>query len=268
MQKWKLSSKGILIAAVAILAVGILVSIRHAKNSQALYNYLPGRGDTINVAIAYSPMSLYRYEDTLGGLNYEMMKEMAAKYGDAVKFFPVTSVSETLDRLESGRYDIVMADIPVTASLKERFRLSVPVYTDRMVLVSRDTVETTALELAGREVWVVKDSPAAERVANLSREIGDSIHVHTTTDYNAEQLVMLVAAGDIPAAVVNRGVAVKLQPDFPDVRISAHISLSQFQCWFFNRNDTVLADTVDAQIERFRLTPEYASLMVRWMEEE
>lgn len=268
MMKGKLTPKRILVVALAILAVGIIVTVRHIHSQVAAYNYTPGRGDTINVAIAYSPMSLYRYEDTLGGFNYDMMKEMAAMYGDKVKFFPVTSVPETLDRLEQGAYDIVMADIPVTASLKERFRFSEPVYTDRLVLVSRDTTITSPLGLAGKEVWVVKDTPAAERVDNLSREIGDSIHVHATDEYNAEQLVMLVAAGDIPRAVVNRALAMRLQPEFPDAKISTHISLSQFQSWIFNKDATKLADTIDAQITRFKLTPSYQSLVDKWTVEE
>ena len=187
----------ILVIALAILAVGIIVSIRHMHTSgNAGYEYQRGRGDTINVAIAYSPMSLYRYADTLGGFNYEMLRDMGHMYGDKFKFYPVASVSESLDELSRGKYDILVADIPVTASLKERFRLSVPVYTDRMVLVSRDTTITSPLQLAGQSVWVVAGAPSVERLENLSREIGDSIDICDSHTYTAEQLVMLVAAGD------------------------------------------------------------------------
>ena len=95
-----------------ILAVGIIVSIRHMHTSgNAGYEYQRGRGDTINVAIAYSPMSLYRYADTLGGFNYEMLRDMGHMYGDKFKFYPVASVSESLDELSRGKYDILVADI-------------------------------------------------------------------------------------------------------------------------------------------------------------
>ena len=103
----------ILVIALAILAVGIIVSIRHMHTSgNAGYEYQRGRGDTINVAIAYSPMSLYRYADTLGGFNYEMLRDMGHMYGDKFKFYPVASVSESLDELSRGKYDILVADIP------------------------------------------------------------------------------------------------------------------------------------------------------------
>lgn len=262
----------VLVIALAVLAVGIIVSWRNMAHagghSGSGYAYVPGRGDTINVAIAYSPMSLYRYGDTLGGFNYEMMRDMAAMYGDKFKFFPVTSVSESLDRLERGDYNIVVADIPATASLKERFRFSVPVYTDRLVLVSRDTTVTTPLRLAGQQVWAVAGSPAAERLENLSREIGDSIDIRATHTYTAEQLVMLVNAGEIERAVVNQEVAQKLSPECPDVRISAQVSFSQFQSWIMNKDSGALADTIDAQITRFRATPAYTTLARKYGLEE
>ena len=258
----------LLVAALAVLSVGIIVTVIHFKASDTRpgYEYERGSNDTINVAIAYSPMSMYRYGDTLSGFNYEMLREMSAMYGDKVKYYPVASVSESLDRLCEGEYDVLIADIPVTASLRERVRFSVPVYIDRMVLVSRDSSVTSPMELAGRQVWVVEGSPAAERVENLSREIGDSISIHDSHKYSAEQLVMLVAAGDIPMAVVNEEVAHRLHDRYSGLHVSTHVSFSQFQSWIFNKEDSIVADTLDAQIQRFKLTPQYKALLDRWVD--
>ena len=81
----------ILAVAVAILVVGVIATVTYYNDSKnhPAYGYERARGDTINVAIAYSPMSLYRYADTIGGFNYEMMREMSRMYGDKVKYFPV-----------------------------------------------------------------------------------------------------------------------------------------------------------------------------------
>ena len=75
---------------------------------------------------------------------------------------------------------------------------------------------------------------------------------------------MLVSAGEIPAAVVNRGIAAGLLSECPDVKIASQISLSQFQCWFFRKDDKALADTIDAQLTRFKTTPEYRAILTRW----
>lgn len=263
-----LTPRGLLLAVLAVIAVSVTVGVLEMRSADGGMNgaaaYCRAKGDTINVAIAYSPMSLYRHSDTLGGLNYDIMKCMAAQEGEPVKFHPVSSVAESLQRLERGDYDMLIADVPVTASIRERFRVSEPVYTDHLVLVSRDSTLESALQLAGREVWVVEGSPAQERLENLSREIGDSIDIHPTDGYNAEQLVMLVSAGEIPAAVVNRGIATRMLDDCPDVKIASRISLSQFQCWFFRKDEKALADTIDAQLTRFKSTPAYRSILSRW----
>lgn len=261
-----LTPRRLFVVALAVIAIGVTVAVMHShgggdRGAAAVYNR--AEGDTINVAIAYSPMSLYRYGDTLGGLNYDIMRALACEYDMNVKFHPVSSAMAALERLSRGDYDMLMADIPVTASIKEHFRVSVPVYTDHLVMVSRDSTLTSALQLVGKEVWVVKDSPAAERLENLSREIGDSIDIRSCADYNAEQLVMLVSAGDIPRAVVNRAVAQCLLPDCPDLKISAQISLNQFQCWFFRKDEKALADTIDARLERFRSTDLYREILTR-----
>lgn len=261
-----ITPRRLFVAIVAVLAVVITVSLLEIRSSRTSYtSRADGPDDTIDIAIAYSPMSLYRHGDTLGGLNYDIMKAMAAQYGDNVKFHPLSSVSVALDRLEKGDYDMVMADIPVTSSLRDRFRVSVPVYTDRLVLVSRDSTDLSALDLAGREVWAVEGSPSAERLENLSREIGDSIDLHLTDRYSAEQLVMLVSAGEVPCAVVNRAVALSLRPECPGLHISAEVSLSQFQAWIFRRDETALADTIDSQLERFKTSSAYSDIMCRYL---
>lgn len=256
----------ILILAVALIAVGVLAGIISHRDSvrHAAYAYERAGDDTLNVAIAYSPMSLYRYGDTLGGFNYEMLREMARTDDFAVKFYPVVSVDEALARLREGHYDVVVADIPMFASQREHYRFTVPVYTDRQVLVSRDSVAATPLALAGCDVWVTAGSPAIGRLENLSREIGDSIHVCVSRDYSAEQLVMLVADGQLPRAVVNQEVARRLLPRYPGLRIADNISFSQFQSWILNADAKALQDTLDSRIVRFKETPAYQALLDKW----
>ena len=99
-------------------------------------------------------MSIYRYGDSLAGFNYEMMKGMAALYGDHVKFYPIASINEALDELQRGKYDVVISDLPITASRRESFRFTEPVYLDKQVLISRDTTIRSRLDLARERVSV------------------------------------------------------------------------------------------------------------------
>ena len=255
------------VIALALIAVGVVASLRHRRDlaRRPAYTYYErAAGDTLNVAVAYSPMSLYRHDnDSLSGLNYEVMRGLARRFGFGVKFFPVTDVSRALGAISAGRYDVLMADIPVFASQREHYLFTVPVYTDRQVLVSRDTVPLSPLGLAGKRVYVASGSPAARRLGNLAREIGDSIHV-VQTGYTAEQLVMMTAHGEIPRAVVNEEVARRLMPRLPGLRMQGSVSLSQLQSWILNRDSTRLLTRLNERIDSFRHTREYGEIMEKW----
>lgn len=259
--------RGSIILSLALIAVSTIVTVRTCSTPTAQhgYEYVRGSGDTINVAIDYSPMSLYRYGDSLAGFNYEMMKEMAAMYGDNVKFYPIASVNEALDDLKKGKYDVVISDLPVTEPRRESFRFTEPVYLDKQVLISLDSTVRSRLDLAGKEVWVLEGSPAAERLCNLSREIGDTIILRHDSIRSAEQLFMLTAMGKVPRAVINEAKAVHLAKDYPEVDISTPVSFTQFQSWVVGKDNPRLADSLDAQIRRFKSTPEYKALIERYL---
>lgn len=258
-----------LLAILAVVAIAIIstVGVYRKAEKEAAYKYSKANGDTINVAIHYSPMSIYRYGDTLGGLNYEIIKQISDKFGDNFKYYPISSAAEGLDKLEEGYYDILIADIPMTTALKKRFIFTTPVYTDHLVLVSRDSIVNNPLDLAGKDVWVVDGTPAAERLSNLSREIGDTIHVEASKEYTAEQLVILTAKGQIPRAVVNEDVAKMLKKDYPQICISTHISFSQFQSWLLNKDNKELTERLDREIEQFKTTELYDSILSKWTEQ-
>ncbi len=258
---------GILLS-LSIIALAVAVSVKSCGNQsqEQGYDFARGSGDTINVAIDYSPMSLYRYGDSLAGFNYDMMREMAALYGVKVKFHPVASVGDALHDLEDGVYDIVISDFPITTTHREIFRFTEPVYLDRQVLISCDTTVNSLLDLAGKEVWVVPNSPAEERLRNLSREIGDTILIRTDSITSAEQLFMLTSAGKIPRAVINSAKASMLASKNPEVKISNDVSLTQFQSWIVDKSKSALADTLDAHIRKFKETPQYKNLVDRYLQ--
>lgn len=226
--------------------------------------------DTIHVAIEYSPLSLYTYNDTLGGFNYDMLRLIARKNNVRLKFYPVVTLSKSLAELKEGRYDIVVSDIPKTTEYQDSFLFTEPIYLDRQVLVQlKDSISgkcriNTPLELAGDTVWVVAGSPFAGRIANLAREIGDTIYTVEEPIYASEQLFLMVATGEIKQAVINERVAELLAREYPSVDISTSISFTQFQPWVVNSRDKELCDSLNKWIDSIKGTPVYKSLEKRY----
>ena len=227
----------------------------------------PSGGDTLDIAIEYSPVTYYTYDDTLGGYNYDLLRLMSEKTGCPMKFHPMVTLEKALSGLEEGLYDVVVAQFPMTARDTARYAFTDPIYIDQQVLVQRRTNHAihSQLELAGDTVWVVKGSPMEGRIASLSREIGDTIYIHVDDVYGPEQLMMMVSAGEIRYAVVNRSIARAMATRLPNLDRSVAISLSQFQSWMVDKNRKSLCDSLNqwhAQVKRDTTT--YLGLQRRY----
>lgn len=230
----------------------------------------PSGGDTIDVAIEYSPLSLYTYNDTLGGFNYDLLRMIAQKNNVIFKYHPIVTLSRTLNALKDGKYDMVVADLPKTTEYKDSFLYTEPIYLDRQVLVQlRDSVTgkskiNTPLDLAQDTVWVVAGSSFARRISNLADEIGDTIYTIEEPLYASEQLFLMVATGEIEYAVINERVAKALSNDYPLIDINTNISFTQFQPWVLNARDSVLCNKLNSWIKTLKGTPDYRKLQNRY----
>lgn len=254
-----------------LLVAGLMYSLKKCSYTTIPQQQISSGGDTLDVAIEYAPLSIYTYEDTLGGFNYDLLRLMASKFGLKLKYHPVVTLKDALTGLENGRFDILAAELPMTAENKESYIFSRPIYLDRQVLVQlRDSVTgecrvKSQLDLAGDTVWVIEGSPIASRVSNLAREIGDTIYTKYESTYGAEQLFILTATGEIKQAVINERIAKELLKDYPDMDISTDISFTQFQSWVLGIENKILADSLNRWLERVQATPEYKELEQRYM---
>lgn len=254
-----------------VATLALMFMLRDCGNGNAhKAQGIPSGGDTIDVAIEYSPLSLYTYNDTLGGFNYDMLRMIADKHNVTFKYHPVVTLSKALDGLKDGTYDIVVADMPKTTGHIDSFLFTEPIYLDRQVLVQlKDSITgtcriTNQLDLAGDTVWVIAGSPFASRISNLAREIGDTIYTVEESMYASEQLFLMVATGEIRQAVINERVAKALSTGYPQIDISTDISFTQFQPWVLNANDSTLCDSLNNWIGEMKASDSYRRLEQRY----
>ncbi|MBD5198056.1 MAG: transporter substrate-binding domain-containing protein [Bacteroidales bacterium] len=228
-------------------------------------------GDTLNVAIELSPMTLSTASDSLDGFGYEILMEIARAHNVPVKINAFSSLPDALSKLTSGRYDMVVSDMPVTASLKERYGFTMPVYRDKQVLVQMtDSAGNVAVrsqqELGGKDVWAAAGTPVVSRLHTLGREIGDTIHVHEDTEHTEEQLLISVVLGDIPRAAAGQFVAQRMAADYPQLDTSVDLSFSQLKGWTINKEDSVLLDSMNIWISDFVNSKRYKELVSKYVE--
>ncbi|MDD7717282.1 MAG: transporter substrate-binding domain-containing protein [Bacteroidales bacterium] len=228
-------------------------------------------GDTLDVAIEYSPISYYTYADTLGGLDYDLLRMVSKRMGQPMKFHSVVTLSKALEELDRGTYDLLAGQFPSTTEAQEKYLFTDDVFLDKQVLVQRKdakggTAVKSQLDLAGKTVWIVKDSPMRERVEALSREIGDTIHIQTENSYGPEQLFLKVVTGEINYAVINSHIAHQLAKKYADkVDVSRDISFSQLQSWVLKKGNTDLCKKINEQIKAIKADSlAYSTLLHRY----
>lgn len=226
----------------------------------------------LNVVTDYNSIGYYVSGDSTQGFQLEMMEALEKEWGIKVNLFLENSLDENLEGLLYHRYDLVARNIPVNTQLKDNFSFTDPLVLNKQVLVQRkaaynDSIEPVRqqLQLAKRTIYVAKDSPAILRLKNLSHEIGDTIFIKEDPLYEEEQLVMMVAAGDIDFTVCDERVARHLSRTLPEIDVETDISFTQLESWAVRRNSPILLDSLNSWLGRFKNTRKFKSIHDRYL---
>ena len=143
--------------------------------------------------------------------------------------------------------------------IKEKYLFTEPIVLDKQVLIQRTEAANNGLkpirnqlDLAGKTLYIPKDSPAQLRLQNLGHEIGDTIYVIEDELYSGEQLAIMVAKGDIDYAVCDQQTAVLSQKQLPEIDIKTDISFTQLQSWAVRKDSPILLDSLNSWLEQIR----------------
>lgn len=266
------SHKGNLLLYIVLLITVILAMVTIKKcDKHVLYPPIKigaSLGDTIDVAIIYSPMSYYLYDDTIGGFNYDLLRLYADDCNKKIRFWPVVSLDDALNKLENKQFDI-LASLPIDKEFSNRFSYTKDIFLDRQVLIQRRNADgkqvvNSSLDLANETIHIEKDSPIEFRIRNLSREIGDTIYTISHPELSGEYLFLKVVSGDFKYAVINEKTALHLADKYPDISTNTPISFTQFQAWLIRNIDSTLFITLNNWIDSIKVTPTYYQILSRY----
>lgn len=263
--------KYIVLGAVAALIATYLLP-RHKSNPHVPRDYAAiAVSGILRASTEYNSISFYVEEDTLSGFHYALIEAFAHDHGLKVSIIPEMSFDKRLQGLAQGEYDVIAYNIPSTSELKDSLLLTTPLVLTRQVLVQRKARSDddslfirSQIELAGKTLNVVKDSPAILRIRHLSNEIGDTIYVHEIEKYGPEQLISLVAHGDIDYAVCDENIAHAAVDSLPQLDITTAISFTQFYSWGVSKQSPVLLDSLNTWLARFCQSDEYRRIYKKY----
>lgn len=270
MEKTKLLKYGVLGLMTALLATFFFKKREKPEGHPEDYAEIAAKG-VIRAATEYNSISFYVDGDTLSGFHYELIEAFARDHGLKAVLSPEMSFDKRLKGLSEGKYDIIAYGILATSELKDSLLLTAPIVLSKQVLVQRkarsdsdSTFIRSQLDLAGKILYIVKDSPSILRIHNLGNEIGDTIYIKEVGKYGSEQLISLVAHGDIDYAVCDESIARAATDSFPQIDINTAISFTQFYSWAVSKQSPALLDSLNTWLEAFKKGREYKEIHRRY----
>ena len=225
----------------------------------------------LRAATEYNSISFYVDGDSVTGFHYELIEAFAQDKGLKAQVSPVMSFDQRLEGLSNGTYDVIAYGLLATSELKDSLLLSDPIILSKQVLVQRkDTTGKDSLfiksqlDLAGKTLHVVKGSPSILRIRNLSNEIGDTIYVREIEKYGSEQLIALVAHGDIDYAVCDESIARAAADSLPQLDINTAIGFTQFYSWGVSKQSPLLLDSLNSWLSAFSKSDKYKQIYQKY----
>ena len=229
------------------------------------------RSGVLRAVTEYNSISYHAQADSIGGLHYELLQAFADSKGLKTEITPEMSVEKRIEGIQLGTYDLLANNVLINSERKDSLLFTSPILLSRQVLVQRKPTEmndqnyiNSLLDLAGKTVHVVKESPSILRIHNLSNEIGDTIYIKEIEKYGQEQLLAMVAAGDIDYAVCDESIALTAANDLPRLDFETTISFTQFYSWGVNKENTILLDSLNAWLDSFKQTEAFQKLLKKY----
>jgi len=226
---------------------------------------------TLRMITEYNQSGYYISGDTIEGFHYELGQAIAQLSGLHVEIQLEMSLSKSFEALSSGGCDIVARNIPATSELKDKFLFTDPILLNKQVLVQRTAKANEGvqpirnqLDLAQKTLYIPQHSPALLRLINLESEIGDTIHVVEEPLYSSEQLIIMVAKGDIDYAVCDQQVALKSKSQFPEIDIDTDISFTQLQSWAVRKDSPILRDSLNSWFNQLKQSGHYNTIYKKY----
>ncbi|MDR0573233.1 MAG: transporter substrate-binding domain-containing protein [Tannerella sp.] len=242
-------------------------SVRHTTRD---YSEIRSEG-TLRIVTEYNQSGYFVLGDTIGGFQYELCQAISKISGLEVQIFLEMSLSESFMGLKKQEYDIIACNIPVTSEIKENYLFTDPVVFNKQVLIQRTTEANDSippvrnqLELARKTLYIPANSPALLRIQNLQHEIGDTIYIVEENRYSSEQLIIMVAKGDIDYAVCDLQIATIAKKQFPEIDIDTDISFTQLQSWAVRKESVILLDSLNRWFQEIHNNGAYNDIYKRY----
>ena len=220
----------------------------------------------------YNAYSYFVYRGKPMGFEYDLVKKLADHLGVGLEIKVVREIDKMFEMLNNGEGDIIAFNLTVTKERAQQVAFTRHHNTTRQVLVQRRPqnwrdikmhqierrIIRNPIELEGKTVYLRNGSAYVNRMKNLSEEIGGDINlIEAPVDVTIEDLIRMVADGQIDYTISDDNIARLNQAFFANLDIATYVSFPQRIAWAVRKNAPELLDSINVWIDQMRKTPDY-----------
>ncbi|WP_247653642.1 transporter substrate-binding domain-containing protein [Flavobacterium sp. CS20] len=226
----------------------------------------------IKAITTYSGTTYFLYRGQPMGFEYEILKKFAEDLNLELEIVIAKDENKLIDMLKANKGDIIAYGYTITEERKKEIDFSIPLYLSHQVLVQRkpnnwrkmklhnirEQLISNPVELIGDTVSVKRNSSYAQRIVNLSEEVGGKIYIDTIPgQMTTDEIFKNIAEGKIKYSIVDQNVASIYASDYPILDISTKMSFSQRIAWGLRKDSNQLKDTLNQWLKRAKKTVDY-----------
>ena len=220
----------------------------------------------------YSGTTYFLYRGRPMGFDYELLQMFAKDLGVELEIVIAKDENKLIEMLKSGKGDVIAYGYTITEERKKKIDFTEPLYLSHQVLVQRkpdnwrkmklhiihENLIKSPVELIGDTVSVKRNSSYAQRLINLSEEVGGKIHIDTIPgNMTTDEIFKQIANGKIKYSIVDQNVASIYSSDYPILDISTQMSFSQRIGWGVRKKSEKLRDTLNDWLTNAKKTVDY-----------
>jgi membrane-bound lytic murein transglycosylase F len=266
----------VIAAFIAVSFVFMLGKNQKAKKNTEKINVLERiiERDTLIALTNYNSISYFSYRGRPMGFQYDMLTLFANYLGVELRIIINNDLETAFEKLNSHECDVLAINLAVTKDRAEKVSFAAAYGQTRQVLIQKKPLGwekmtnkkinsyliRNQLDLANRKVHVQSKSAFAERLKNLSDEIGANIDILEVENHDVEQLIRLVAKGEISYTVADENVARLNQTYYPQIDIATPVSFPQRMAWAVAKDADQFLSKLNSWVYTFKNGPMYALL--------
>ncbi len=227
----------------------------------------------------FNPLSYFIYKGRPMGFDYDLLKMFTNELGVELEMIVVSNPDSMYEMMNTGRGDIIAFGQPVTKEGKLKAAYSDPHMEVQQVLVQRKPegwrkmfthqidqyVVRELNELAGMQVHVRPSTSQFERILDIAEEIGYEIDVVPAVgETSMEDLVRMVAEGEISYTIADENVALISSTYFPNLDVQTVVSDKHGLSWAVRRNSPELLNALNSWLTTVNKREAYNMVYVKY----